>query len=96
VQSLVTKLNGNVQHQSKKKLQIISNTGKDVLPAPAPDSTKVAKVPKSPREAKSKPLSSSCGRARNKLDSLFMQFAMLERDGWNPDVRSLGVAFCLL
>ncbi len=62
-------------------------------PPPRPKKVPKEKVPKAPREPKPpKPAKTSVEGGHSKADSLFMQFARLERDVWNQDVCSLVVA----
>lgn len=89
-------MNEDGRHHPKKKAQVVatSEAGGEAPAAPAPRAKKVPKekAPKAPREPKMKPSKSSGEGGHGKSDSLFMQFARLERDGWNQDVRGLVIA----
>ena len=91
------KVNEDGRQHPKKKAPVVvtSEVGGEAAPAPAPRAKKVPKekVPKAPREPKTKPSKSSGEGGHGKSDSLFMQFARLERDGWNQDVRVTAIAF---
>ena len=96
VQTLLKKVNEDGRQQPKKKAQVVasSEAGGEAPAAPAPRAKKIPKekAPKVPREPKTKPSKHSGEGGHGKSDSLFMQFARLERDGWNQDVRGLVIA----
>jgi hypothetical protein len=85
-------MNEDGHQHSKKKSQIAVDAGGEAPSAPAPRPKKVPKAPKAPREGKPKPASDSGEGGHSKTDSLFMQFARLERDGWDQQVDDVLVA----
>jgi hypothetical protein len=76
------------EENPKKKSQGASELAGGETPT-ASRSKKNGKVPKVRRDGTPKPSSSSGEGGHGKSDSLFQQFARMEREGWNQEVPAL-------
>lgn len=89
VQNLAKKISSDEENPKKKSQGASELAGGEAPSSSSSRSKKTGKVPKARRDGTPKPSSSSGEGGHGKSDSLFMQFARLERDGWNQEVPAL-------